>query len=38
MEGFTRSKVFFARSLTNGLAMTGILSEAGMWPVALLRR
>lgn len=34
----TRSRVFFARSLTKGLAMTGILSEAGTWPPGLLRR
>jgi hypothetical protein len=34
----TRSKVFFARSLTKGLAITGIFSEAETGPVALLRR
>ena len=32
------SKVFFALSLTNGLAMTGMRSLAGMWPLWLLLR
>jgi hypothetical protein len=32
----TMSSVFFARSLTNGRAMTGIRSLAGMWPFWLL--
>ena len=31
----TISSVFFARSLTNDRAMSGIFSEAGAWPVGL---
>ena len=38
LDGLTRSKVFFARSLTNGLAMTGILSDAGSCPSLPLNR
>jgi hypothetical protein len=34
----TMSRVFFALSLTNGRAMTGIRSLAGMWPFWLLLR
>lgn len=34
----TRSNAFSAFSLTNGLAITGIFCEAGMWPAWLLRR
>lgn len=32
------SRVFFARSLTNGRAMTGMRSEAGTWPFSLFMR
>jgi hypothetical protein len=34
----TASRVFFARSLTKGLAMMGMRAEAGMWPFSLLAR
>jgi hypothetical protein len=38
LKALTMSKVFFALSLTHGLQMVGIRSDAGMCPPALLMR